>query len=140
MVCARAGDPIDLQRIQNECMRTALEEQRVLIAKLTSEVMHLRADFHRRTYMLSPAKGFSNERYAQTLTRTTATNPTATASNAIGLGIPITNESSTQFSSYLTSEAPATHSEISSPVITLQIDLVLPPQEAFATPGMAISQ
>jgi hypothetical protein len=63
LVCANAGNPVDLQRIQDETMRIAFEEQRVLISQLTSELRQLRMAFDRRTQVLSPAKGFSNERY-----------------------------------------------------------------------------
>lgn len=62
LICANAGNPVDLQRIQDETMRVAFEEQRVLISNLCSELRQLRMDFNRRTQVLSPAKGFSNER------------------------------------------------------------------------------
>lgn len=133
LICASAGEPIDLKRIQDNCMRTALEEQRVLIAQLTSEVRQLRTDFQRRTHMLSPAKGFTNDQYARSLDASTSQARTTSTSTGVGLGLPFMSEQPARITQSV-SNAPSTQS----PILTSQIDLLLPPLEAFAAPGESI--
>jgi hypothetical protein len=63
ILCASEGSPVDLQRLENETLRLALEEQRVLSSNLLLELKELRRMFERRTNVLSPPKGFSNTTY-----------------------------------------------------------------------------
>lgn len=63
---ASAGSPVDLMRIQNEAMRQALEENRVQLRELRLELAGMRQSFDRRTAILSPAKAYSHQTYADT--------------------------------------------------------------------------
>lgn len=60
---ASEGSPVDLQRIANESLRKALEEMRCLLVSQSSEMKAMRLMLQRRTAVLSPSKGFSNEAY-----------------------------------------------------------------------------
>ena len=60
---AREGSPIDIQRMQDRLLRTALEEVRALQAKHTNEIGSLLQLVNRRTSALSPTKGFAMESY-----------------------------------------------------------------------------
>ena len=60
---AKQGSPIDLQRIQNESLRLALEEVRSLLTEQKMALHALTQKLERRTSVLSPTKAFSNELY-----------------------------------------------------------------------------
>jgi hypothetical protein len=60
---AQEGSPIDIQRLQDQLLRTALEELRALQAKNSSEIGSLLQLVNRRTAALSPTKGFSTQSY-----------------------------------------------------------------------------
>jgi hypothetical protein len=62
---ANAGNPIDLARIQNEALRLSLEELRSLVSAQNNQLKLLTSIIQRRTAVLSPAKGYSNETYAR---------------------------------------------------------------------------
>jgi hypothetical protein len=62
---ANAGSPIDLARIQNEALRLSLEEVRSLLGAQYSQLKQLISMVQRRTAVLSPSKGYSNETYAR---------------------------------------------------------------------------
>ncbi|KAF9072256.1 hypothetical protein BDP27DRAFT_424984 [Rhodocollybia butyracea] len=53
---ASAGSPIDLQRIQNESLRQAIEEMQVLLTSTHTEIRKLSAQVDHRTQLLSPQK------------------------------------------------------------------------------------
>ncbi|KAJ3821428.1 hypothetical protein F5880DRAFT_1582041 [Lentinula raphanica] len=54
LIQAKAGSPVDLQRIQNESLRLALEEVRVIMTGMRIEMQKLSAQLDRRTQLLSP--------------------------------------------------------------------------------------
>ncbi len=60
---ANQGSPIDLQRIQNESLRLALEEVRSLLTEQKVLLQSLNQTLARRTAVLSPAKKFSGMKY-----------------------------------------------------------------------------
>jgi len=60
---AQQGSPIDIQRIQDQMIRTAIEEVRALQSKHTNEIGSLIQLMERRTSVFSPTKGFSTESY-----------------------------------------------------------------------------
>ena len=60
---ANQGSPIDLQRIQNESLRLALEEVRSVLTEQKILLQSLNQTLARRTAVLSPAKQFSGEIY-----------------------------------------------------------------------------
>lgn len=60
---ANQGSPIDLQRIQNESLRLALEEVRSVLTEQKILLQSLNQTLVRRTAILSPAKNFSGESY-----------------------------------------------------------------------------
>lgn len=60
---ASAGSPVDLQRIENETIRVALEEQRVLLSSQATQLKRLTDIIQRRTTVLSPTQGYSQEQY-----------------------------------------------------------------------------
>src|SRR5277367_6810373 len=62
---AKAGNPVDLQRIQDESMRLSLEEMRSLLTSQTLELKALHHKLERRTAVFSPTKLFSTEAYHQ---------------------------------------------------------------------------
>jgi hypothetical protein len=66
---AAAGDPIQLERIQNAALVRALAGVRTLLSAVTDEIRELRAVVNRRTAVLTPARGFSSEVYHRNSTR-----------------------------------------------------------------------
>jgi hypothetical protein len=60
---AKAGNPVDLQRIQDKYMRLSLEEMRSLISSQNVELKALHHKLERRTAVFSPTKSFSTETY-----------------------------------------------------------------------------
>ncbi|KIM35282.1 hypothetical protein M413DRAFT_32634 [Hebeloma cylindrosporum] len=60
---AQEGSAIDIQRMQDRMLRTALEEVRALQAKHTNEIGSLIQLMKCRTAIFSPTKGFSTESY-----------------------------------------------------------------------------
>jgi hypothetical protein len=62
---AKAGHPVNLQRIQDQSMRLSLEEMRCLLTSQTLELQALHHKLERRTAVLSPTKKFSTEAYHQ---------------------------------------------------------------------------
>lgn len=62
---ANAGNPVDLQRIQDRSIQLAFEEVRALQSKNASEMKKLMTMLDRRTSVLSPTKGFSMDTYHQ---------------------------------------------------------------------------
>jgi hypothetical protein len=62
---AKAGNPVDLQRIQDESMRLSLEEMRCLLASQSLELRALHHKLERQTAILSPVKSFPAAAYNQ---------------------------------------------------------------------------
>lgn len=60
---ANQGSPVDLQRIQNESLRLALEEVRSVLTEQKILLQKLNHTVDRRTAVLSPAKNFSANIY-----------------------------------------------------------------------------
>ncbi|KAJ7463292.1 hypothetical protein FB451DRAFT_464369 [Mycena latifolia] len=60
---ANAGNPVDLERIQNTHLRVALEEVRNLLSTQTLELKKMVTLLQRRTAVFSPAQGFSTSSY-----------------------------------------------------------------------------
>lgn len=60
---SKEGSPVDLQRIQNESLRLALEEVRSLLVTSNLTLTALCQKMERRTNIFSPTKGFSNTTY-----------------------------------------------------------------------------
>ncbi|KAJ7098524.1 hypothetical protein B0H15DRAFT_945042 [Mycena belliarum] len=60
---ANAGNPVDLERIQNTHLRVALEEVRNLLSTQTLELKKMVTLLQRRTAVFSPAQGFSASNY-----------------------------------------------------------------------------
>jgi hypothetical protein len=60
---ANVGSPVDLQRIQNESLRLAIEEIRAVNSSLNGKVHELLQLVERRTSVLSPAKAYSHSDY-----------------------------------------------------------------------------
>lgn len=62
---AAAGNPVDLQRIQDQLTRQSLEEVRSLMHNSNLVIAKLEQTVDRRTSVLSPTKGFSAATYSQ---------------------------------------------------------------------------
>jgi hypothetical protein len=60
---ASMGSPVDLQRLQNEVLQQALEESQSIQSQLLTRLEYLTMIIERRTAVLSPATGFTNEGY-----------------------------------------------------------------------------
>ncbi|KAJ7857354.1 hypothetical protein B0H13DRAFT_1960478 [Mycena leptocephala] len=60
---ANAGNPVDLQRIQNVFLRVALQEVRTLLGSTDMQLKKLTGLLERRTAVFSPAQGFSASNY-----------------------------------------------------------------------------
>ncbi|KAH9832021.1 uncharacterized protein C8Q71DRAFT_840905 [Rhodofomes roseus] len=58
---SQQAEPVDLSRIQNEAQRQALEQMRVILNVIGDKVHSMGETVERRTAVLSPAKGYSNE-------------------------------------------------------------------------------
>ncbi|KAF8816577.1 hypothetical protein BYT27DRAFT_7229903 [Phlegmacium glaucopus] len=122
---AKAGNPVDFQRIQDEAMRLSLEDMRCLLTAQTLELRALHHKLERRTAVLSPTKSFSTEAYHRSYTNISDSTSSSTLQPSFVLA-PSQSE-------------PASHNESPSttlaPQSTAQIDLVLPHAMAFSKPG-----
>ncbi|KAJ7934937.1 hypothetical protein B0H13DRAFT_1854643 [Mycena leptocephala] len=58
-------EPLDLARVQNESLRLFLEEVRVQLVQQTRILGRVEQKLERKTTVLSPAKGYSNETYTR---------------------------------------------------------------------------
>ncbi|KAF4607636.1 hypothetical protein EYR38_001709 [Pleurotus pulmonarius] len=128
------GSPVDLQRLENELLQQSLESIRSLAAHQASEIRALRLLFERRTSALSPTQGFSVETYHQSfsqLSGPTPISPQHVIPNSPAPAVYITPDSTLRAH---VNESPK------SPGIArsrTQVDLVLPPIEAFSNHGAA---
>jgi hypothetical protein len=62
---AAAGNPVELERIQNVALVRALTGMNNIISAATNEIRELRAMLERRTAVFTPARGFSAAVYHQ---------------------------------------------------------------------------
>ena len=60
---SQAGDPIEIERIQNDLMRQALNNMSASLAEQTVQIKILNEKLDRRTAVLSPTKSFSVDTY-----------------------------------------------------------------------------
>jgi len=60
---AQAGEPIDLQRLQDHLLRSALERVHVVQEKHSNDLKAMMLLVAKRTQVLSPRKGFSTGSY-----------------------------------------------------------------------------
>lgn len=134
---ATRGNPVDLSRIQDECVRTTLEEVRSLIDVHRLEMKQAIQSVLRRTAALSPAKGFSCERYAaQATASSTFAHPAPPSSNTRHHNEPTTSDISHDPHSDINiteSESQPQHSSLHD--LPNRPELHLPPVEAFCEPG-----
>lgn len=147
---ANQGSPVDLQRIQTESLRLALEEVRSVLTEQKILLQHLKQTLERRTSVLSPAKNFSSDRYHKTfnshlppLPPAFALTPTGNASQNIqlidttslddtGIYVSAANSdlpSDSQLRAFV-NESPKPPSNAQRE--RTQVDLVLPPTLAFS--------
>ncbi|KAF8214449.1 hypothetical protein K438DRAFT_1955500 [Mycena galopus ATCC 62051] len=130
-----AGNPVDLARIENDHLRTALEELRAISNAQWVELKKMRELLERRTAVLSPAQGFSAATYHRNA---------STSSSPHGVSPPSPllihlDEHNTETGTYQTE-----HDDLSirafvnprpetpnTPRAMTQVDLVLPPTAAF---------
>ena len=60
---SQAGDPIEIERIQNDLLRQALNNMSASVSEQTLKIKMLREKLERRTAVLSPTKSFSVDAY-----------------------------------------------------------------------------
>ncbi|KAJ6513969.1 hypothetical protein DFH09DRAFT_1197104 [Mycena vulgaris] len=129
---ANAGNPVDLTRIQNEFLRTALEELRSISSAQQIELRKLRELFERRTAVLSPAQGFSAANYHRNAVDSSP--PHITGSPIIlhrDQNLQETGTYETEGDSTLRAFANPSPRSPETPRATSQVDLVLPLAAAF---------
>ncbi|KAK7020866.1 hypothetical protein R3P38DRAFT_3197327 [Favolaschia claudopus] len=114
---AQAGDPADLLLVQNAVLRKALEDLFKICSASDSKLATLTAMLERRTAALSPAQDFSTSSYHEM--RETGTY------EATG------DDGSTDRRAFV-NNSPQSPDDMRVPT---QVDLVLPPTEAFFKPG-----
>ncbi|GLB44253.1 hypothetical protein LshimejAT787_1601830 [Lyophyllum shimeji] len=139
MLRANAGSPVDLQRIQNHTLQLALEEVRTLLAMQVSMMTKHFQQQERRTAVLSPTKGFSQEVYHATGSTSTALNRTADTveMSMVHFSEHVRSDSGvyTADDSTLRAFVNASPAAVNAPRERTQVDLVLPPAAAFCHPG-----
>lgn len=64
---ANAGSPVDLQRLQKRTLQLALEEVRSVQVNQAVTIQKISTLLERRTAVLSPTKGFSQDSYYQSM-------------------------------------------------------------------------
>ncbi|KAJ7202449.1 hypothetical protein C8J57DRAFT_1622921 [Mycena rebaudengoi] len=139
---ANAGSPVDLTRIQNESLRTEMEELRCISNAQALELKKLRELFERRTAVLSPAKGFSASNYHRNAAVSSSSLPPPPMSplilhldeNSVETGTYQTEDDSTMRA--FVNPSPRTPD---TPRATTQVDLILPPAAAFFEPNGPVS-
>jgi hypothetical protein len=62
---AAAGNPVELERIQNVALVRALTGMNNILSAATNEIRELRAMLERRAAVFTPARGFSATVYHQ---------------------------------------------------------------------------
>ncbi|KAK7007235.1 hypothetical protein R3P38DRAFT_2554066, partial [Favolaschia claudopus] len=144
-----AGDPADLLLVQNNVLRKALEDLFKICTSSDTKLVRLTALLERRTAALSPVQGFSTSSYhrnALAFSSSPSTPPRAasgtTRSSPIilhfdneqqetGTYEATDNDGITNVRAFV-NNSPRSPDELRVPT---QVDLVLPPTEAFFKPG-----
>ncbi|KAF8209033.1 hypothetical protein K438DRAFT_2012373 [Mycena galopus ATCC 62051] len=141
---AAAGNPIEIERIQNAALARALHGLRQLLSSMSYEITELRNTVNRRTAVFTPARGFSADVYHRNIDdlRTASEFLDHDASypdNAVpssgntGTSSPISTPHRGSSNS-----APRTPAIAQTPSLVTQVKLVLPPMVAFYDKGAAI--
>lgn len=128
---AKEGSPVDLQQLENELLQQSLEVIRSLAAQQASEIKALRVIFERRTSVLSPTQGFSVDSYHQSRQRLSSPALPPTHSDAVNV-IP---QAAAIYSTPDSTLRAHVNGSPKSPGLArsrTQVDLVLPPIEAFS--------
>ncbi|KAJ7916427.1 hypothetical protein B0H13DRAFT_2449107 [Mycena leptocephala] len=144
---AKEGSPADLLLIQNAVLRKALEDLYKLANIGDAKLTKLTEILERRTAVLSPAQGFSTASYHQNalaFSSSPATPPRTSSTPSAPILLHF-NEQMEETGTYESSaadgtpsirafvnESPRSPDEQRTPT---QVDLVLPPTEAFYKPG-----
>ncbi|KAK6991492.1 hypothetical protein R3P38DRAFT_3438736, partial [Favolaschia claudopus] len=143
-----AGDPADLHLVQNNVLRKALEDLFKICTSSDTKLVRLTALLERRTSALSPAQGFSTSSYhrnALAFSSSPSTPPRAASGTTRSSPIIIhfdneqqetgtyeatDNDGITNVRAFV-NNSPRSPDELRVPT---QVDLVLPPTEAFFKP------
>ncbi|KAK7008284.1 hypothetical protein R3P38DRAFT_2551619 [Favolaschia claudopus] len=144
-----AGDPADLLLVQNNVLRKALEDLYKICTSSDTKLVRLTALLERRTSALSPAQGFSTSSYhrnALAFSSSPSTPPRASSGTTRSSPIIIhfdneqqetgtyeatDNDGATNLRAFVNT-SPRSPDDLRVPT---QVDLVLPPTEAFFKPG-----
>jgi hypothetical protein len=63
---SQAGDPLEIERLQNSLLKGALDNMYALLAEQTLQIKMMSEKLDRRTAVLSPTKLFSVDTYQRT--------------------------------------------------------------------------
>ncbi|KAK6984727.1 hypothetical protein R3P38DRAFT_2806331 [Favolaschia claudopus] len=146
---AQAGDPADLLLVQNNVLRKALEDLSKICTSSDTKLVRLTALLERRTSALSPAQGFSTTAYhrnALAFSSSPSTPPRgssrATHSSPITIHFDSEMHETGTYESTgddgsanhraFVNTSPRSSDDLRVPT---EVDLVLPPTEAFYKPG-----
>ncbi|KAK7014627.1 hypothetical protein R3P38DRAFT_3205541 [Favolaschia claudopus] len=146
---AQAGDPADLLLVQNNVLRKALEDLFKICTSSDTKLVRLTALLERRTSALSPAQGFSTTAYhrnALAFSSSPSTPPRgssrATHSSPITIHFDSEMHETGTYESTgddgsanhraFVNTSPRSSDDLRVPT---EVDLVLPPTEAFYKPG-----
>ncbi|KAJ6483022.1 hypothetical protein DFH09DRAFT_1253099 [Mycena vulgaris] len=151
---ASSGNPVDLTRIQNDFLRSALEELRGISSEQKIELKKLRELLERRTAVLSPAQGFSAAVYHRNGKSLICCNGVVLIVSFIAVGSSphdfpaasritvhldensdATGTYETEDDSTLRAFANPSPRSPDTPRATSQVDLILPPTAAFYDPS-----
>ncbi|KAF9062011.1 hypothetical protein BDP27DRAFT_1369177 [Rhodocollybia butyracea] len=153
VIRANAGSPVDLQRIQNESLRLALEEVRVTMNAMNIQLRLLTDQLNRRTQVLSPAQGYSIQQYQRstaavsslsslTLASGIPSTPPKTSGALLPAAEIVSWGTTVEATGVYEAEDSTLRAYVSSspktpvtPRSRTQVDLVLPPVEAFSKPN-----
>ncbi|KAF8185908.1 hypothetical protein K438DRAFT_1936939 [Mycena galopus ATCC 62051] len=139
---AAAGNPIEIERIQNAALARALHGLWQLLLSMSYEITKLRNTVNRQTAVFTPARGFSADVYHRNINdlRTAsefldhdASYPDSAvpSSGNTGTSSPISTPHRGSSNS-----APRTPATAQTPSLVTQVKLVLPPMAAFYDKGM----
>ncbi|KAK7014508.1 hypothetical protein R3P38DRAFT_3277089 [Favolaschia claudopus] len=146
---AQAGDPADLLLVQNNVLRKALEDLFKICTSSDTKLVRLTALLERRTSALSPAQGFSTTAYhrnALAFSSSPSTPPRGSARATHSSPITIhfdsemhetgtyesTGDDGSSNHRAFVNTSPRSSDDLRVPT---EVDLVLPPTEAFYKPG-----
>ncbi|KAJ6493137.1 hypothetical protein C8R45DRAFT_1136097 [Mycena sanguinolenta] len=137
---AAAGDPLEIERVQNVVLARALTSLNRTLSDTRNELRELRELLTHRTAVFTPARGFSAGMYTRNALSDVLDHDVPIPSpgsiilprNEVSATVPSPNSNLPSISA---SESPRSSGTASAPRLVAQVQLVLPPLAAFYPKG-----